>query len=166
MSPIYAVLASPLARLRRVRVLLWYTQLRTNPLLERAVRVVDVVLTVDERSFPFASEKVRAVGHGIDVSRFECADPPGRTRLELLALGRYSPVKEYPALIDAVSGLDARLVIHGSTENDSERAHEVEVRRLAAGLDGRVTATGPVAPDEVPRLLATADALVSGTRGG
>jgi glycosyltransferase involved in cell wall biosynthesis len=166
MSPIYAVLAAPLARLRRVRVLLWYTQWRTIPLLERGVRAADVVLTVDERSFPFASEKVRAIGHGIDVTRFACAEPPGRTRLELLALGRYSPVKEYPALIDAVRGLDAHLVIHGSTENEAERTHEVEVQRLAAALDGRVTATGPVAPDEVPRLLAAADALVSGTRGG
>ena len=40
------------------------------------------------------------------------------------------------------------------------------VQRLAAELDGRVTAAGPVAPEEVPALLAEADALVSGTRGG
>jgi glycosyltransferase involved in cell wall biosynthesis len=166
MSPVYASLAAPLARPLGVRVLLWYTQWRTNPLLERAVRRADAVLTVDELSFPFASEKVRAIGHGIDLGRFECATPPGRARLELLALGRYSPVKGYPELIDALRDVDARLVIHGSTENDAERAHEVEVRRAAAALDGRVTTDGPVAPADVPRLLASADALLSGTRGG
>ncbi len=166
MSPIYAVLAAPLARPLRVRLLLWYTQWQTNPLLERAVRRVDQVLTVDERSFPFASTKVRAIGHGIDVGRFQCAKPPGRTRLRLLALGRYSEVKGYPALIEALRDVDAELVIHGSTETDAERAHKPEVQRLAARLDGRVNAADPVAPEEVPALLAVADALLSGTRGG
>jgi glycosyltransferase involved in cell wall biosynthesis len=166
MSPIYAVLAAPLARPLGVRVLLWYTQWQTNSLLERAVRRADEVLTVDERSFPFASAKVRAIGHGIDISRFPCAEPPGRARLRLLALGRYSVVKDYPALIEVLRDVDAELVIHGSTETDAERAHESEVRRLAAELDGRVTAGGPVAPEEVPALLAASDALVSATRGG
>jgi len=166
MSPIYAALAAPLTRPLGVRLLLWYTQWQTNPLLERAVRRVDEVLTVDEQSFPFASPKVRPIGHGIDVGRFTCAQPPGRSRLRLLALGRYSEVKGYPALIEALRDVDAELVIHGSTETDAERAHEPEIKRLAAELNGRVTAAGPVAPEEVPALLAEADALVSGTRGG
>jgi glycosyltransferase involved in cell wall biosynthesis len=166
MSPIYALLAAPLARPLGVRLLLWYTQWQTNPLLERAVRRVDEVLTVDEQSFPYASAKVRPIGHGIDIGRFSCAEPPGRDRLRLLALGRYSQVKGYPALIEALRDVDAELVIHGSTETDAERAHEPDVQRLAAELDDRVTASGPVAPEEVPALLAEADALVSGTRGG
>ena len=77
MSPIYAVLAAPVLRPLGVRVLLWYTQIRTNPLLERAVRLADAVFTTDERSFPFRSPKVHAIGHGIDVARFACAEPPG-----------------------------------------------------------------------------------------
>lgn len=166
MSPVYALLAAPLARPLGVRVLLWYTQWRTNPLLERAVRRADVVLTVDNASFPFASDKVRAIGHGIDVSRFACAEPAGRDRLRLVALGRYSPVKGYPELINAVRDLDVELAIRGSTETDAERAHKPEVERLAATLGGRVTIGGPVAPADVPELLAGADALVSGTRGG
>jgi glycosyltransferase involved in cell wall biosynthesis len=166
MSPIYAVLAVPLARPLSVRVLLWYTQWRTNSLLERAVRHVDAVLTVDEHSFPFASEKVRAIGHGIDVARYSCAEPPGRTRLELLAVGRYSPVKGYPELIEALRDLDAKLAIHGSTETGAERAHKPQVELLAAQLGGRIDVNGPVPPAEVGTLLARADALVSATRGG
>ena len=166
MSPIYAVLAAPLVRPLGVRVLLWYTQVRTNPLLERAVRLADGVFTTDERSFPFSSPKVHAIGHGIDVSRFACATPPGRQRLRLLALGRYSQVKCYPELIAAVAKLDAELVIHGSTENDAERAHLREVERLADAVGDRIAVGGPVAPAEVPALLAEADALLSGTRGG
>src|SRR5262249_14195688 len=107
MSPIYAVLAAPVVRPLGVRVLLWYTQVRTNPLLERAVRLADSVFTTDERSFPFTSPKVHAIGHGIDVSRFPCNAPPGRQRPRLLALGRYSQVKCYPELIAPVAKLDA-----------------------------------------------------------
>jgi glycosyltransferase involved in cell wall biosynthesis len=164
MSPVYAVLAAPLARPLGVRTLLWYTQWQTNPLLERAVRRVDEVLTVDARSFPFASEKVRAIGHGIDVDRFVCADPPGRSRLRLLALGRYSPVKGYPELISALRDVDAELVIHGPADTEIERHHRPEVERAASGLP--VTTAGAVSPAEVPGLLADADALVSGTRVG
>jgi glycosyltransferase involved in cell wall biosynthesis len=166
MSPIYAVLAAPVIRPLGVRVLLWYTQVRTNPLLERAVRFADAVFTTDERSFPFSSPKVHAIGHGIDVSRFSCNAPPGRQRLRLLALGRYSQVKCYPELIAAVAKLDAELVIHGSTETDAERAHRPEVERLAAAVGDRIVVGGAVPPSDVPALLADADALVSGTRGG
>ena len=166
MSPIYAVLAAPVVRPLGVRVLLWYTQVRTNPLLERAVRLADAVFTTDERSFPFSSPKVHAIGHGIDVSRFTCNAPPGRQRLRLLALGRYSQVKCYPELIAAVAELDAELVIHGSTETDAERAHLPEVERLAAAVGERIVVGGAVPPGEVPAVLADADALVSGTRGG
>jgi glycosyltransferase involved in cell wall biosynthesis len=161
MSPIYAVLAAPVLRPLGVRVLLWYTQVRTNPLLERAVRVVDAVFTTDERSFPFRSPKVHAIGHGIDLARFTCVEPPGRELLKLLALGRYSPVKGYPELIHAARAVGAELTIHGSTENELERAHKAELERLAPEM-----VRGPVAPRGIPALLAGADALVSATRGG
>jgi glycosyltransferase involved in cell wall biosynthesis len=161
MSPIYAVLAAPVLRPLGVRVLLWYTQIRTNPLLERAVRLADAVFTTDERSFPFRSPKVHAIGHGIDVARFACAEPPGREPLQLLALGRYSPVKGYPELIRAARDAGAELTIHGSTETEVDRAHKAELEQLAPEL-----IRGPVRPSEIPTLLAAADALVSATRGG
>jgi glycosyltransferase involved in cell wall biosynthesis len=159
MSPIYALIAARL----RLPTLLWYTQWRTNPLLERAVDHVDLVLTADEASFPYRSPKVRAIGHGIDVARFACATPPGRARLRLLALGRYAEVKGYAALLEAMRGLDAELLIHGSTETEADTRHRAELVRQAPA---NVSIGGPVAPAEVPALLAGADALVSATRGG
>jgi glycosyltransferase involved in cell wall biosynthesis len=161
MSPIYASLAAPVARPLGVRVLLWYTQWRSNKILERAVERSDAVLTVDDESFPFDSEKVQAIGHGIDLARFACVAPPGRERLRLLALGRYSPVKGYPGLIDAALAAGAQLEIHGSLETPVDREHKAEL-----GEHEGVTIGGPVPPSEVPALLASADALVSGTRGG
>jgi glycosyltransferase involved in cell wall biosynthesis len=168
MSPIYAILAAPLARPLGVRVLLWYVQVRTNPKLERSLRAVDMVLTADARSFPGGGGKIRPVGHGIDVSRFGCAETPGRGRLRLLALGRYSVVKKYPTLLRALRDVDAELVVHGSCETQADHRHRRELGRIVTEmkLTDRVFLRDAVTPAEVPALLADADALVSATRGG
>ena len=85
MCPIYAVLA-PLARPLAVPVILWFTHWRTSRLLRLAERVSSAVATVERRSFPFASAKVHAIGHGIDLADFNCAQRPERDGLELLSL--------------------------------------------------------------------------------
>jgi glycosyltransferase involved in cell wall biosynthesis len=169
MSPIYARLAAPVARPLGVRTLLWYASWRSNALLERTVRHVDAVLTVNPRSFPFDSPKVRSIGHGIDVARFRCAEPHGHGELQLVALGRYTEVKSIGTILRALPDVSAaRLAVHGTCERESERSYRLELRRLAdeLGLDGRVELGDPVLPDGLPELLARADALVSATPGG
>ena len=74
MCPIYAVLAAPLVRPLGVPLLLWFTHWRASRLLRAAERVSTAVISVDRRSFPLPSEKVRAIGHGIDLSEFSCAE--------------------------------------------------------------------------------------------
>ena len=78
MCPIYAVLAAPLVRPLRVPLLLWFTHWRASRLLRAAERVSTAVVSVDRRSFPLESDKVEAIGHGIDLSEFSCAPPPER----------------------------------------------------------------------------------------
>src|ERR671925_212274 len=91
MCPIYAVLAAPLVRPLRIPLLLWFTHWRASRLLSLAERVSTTVLSVDERSFPLPSRKLRPIGHGIDLEEFTCSAPSdGAGGLRLLALGRYS----------------------------------------------------------------------------
>src|SRR5437899_9012779 len=82
MCPIYAVLAAPLARPLRIPVLLWFTHWRASRLLQLAERVSSAVTSVDERSFPLPSRKVRAIGHGIDLAEFPCVQP--REEIDIL----------------------------------------------------------------------------------
>src|SRR4029079_19078733 len=103
MCPIYAVLAAPLARPLGVDVLLWFTHWRKSPLLRAAERVSTKVLSVDERTFPLRSRKLVAIGHGIDVSGFQCVERPERSPLTLLALGRTSPAKGLETILRAVA---------------------------------------------------------------
>jgi len=173
MCPIYAVLAAPIVRPAGVRVLLWYTHWRASRLLRAAERVSNVVLTVDRRTFPLDSKKVRAIGHGIDLSEFACSDNDATPDLRAVALGRYSEAKGLQTVLRAVrlaldDGLDLRLEVYGPALTPEERAHRGELERLVAelDLDKRVKLGHAVLRSEVPDVFARADVLVNNMRAG
>jgi glycosyltransferase involved in cell wall biosynthesis len=168
MAPIYAVLAAPLARPLRIPLLLWFTQQAGGRTLEVAERVVDVILTVDERSLPLRSTKVRAIGHGIDVAALPCVPERRPPLRRLLGLGRYAPVKGWETVLRALPELpDATLTLHGPMLTDTDRAHRPHLEALARelGVDSRVTFGDAVSYAEVPHLLGLVDALVNATTG-
>ncbi len=168
MCPIYAVLAAPLVRPLRIPLVLWFAHWRASPILRAAERVSSAVVSVDRRSFPLASRKLQAIGHGIELSRFACSDHSGNDALRLLALGRYSASKGLDVVLRALAGTDASLTVHGPVLTEAERAHRTELDRLAAelGLAERVRLEDAVPYAEVPRLLAEADVLVNNMRAG
>lgn len=168
MSPVYALLAAPLLRPLNVPLLLWFTQQRGGANLAHAERVVDAILSVDARSVPLASPKVRAIGHGIDVALFDCAERPRHEGLRLLSLGRYSAVKGHDVAIRALPALrGAELTVCGeeATPGDASVRARLALLVRELGLDARVHLLDGVARGEVPRLLGAADVLVNATRG-
>ena len=168
MCPIYAVLAAPLVRPLKIPLVLWYTHWRPSRLLRAAERASTVVASVDRRSFPLRSSKVRAIGHGIEVDEFACRDRDGDGSLRLLALGRYSPAKGLGVVVHAVAATDARLTVHGPTLTSLEREHRATLDQLvdALGVADRVRLEGPVPRTQVPELFAEADLLVNNMRAG
>ena len=170
MCPIYAVLAAPLVRPLRIPLVLWFTHWRASDLLKAAERASTAVTSVDLRSFPLSSKKLRAIGHGIDLAEFPCAPPREGTGTRLLALGRYSTAKGLDVAIAAVplAGESVELDVHGPALSDDETAHRKELEQLVheLGLEGRVTLGDPVPRGEIPELFATHDALVNNMRAG
>src|SRR5215470_15904612 len=170
MCPIYAVLAGPLVRPLRIPVVLWFTHWRKSRLLSAAERASTAVTSVDERSFPFPSKKLRAIGHGIDLEEFPCSPPRQGEGTRLLALGRYSTAKGLDVVVAAVplAGDDVRLTIHGPALSDEERAHRTELGQVVSELEleDRVTIGEPVPRSEIPGLFAVHDALVNNMRAG
>jgi glycosyltransferase involved in cell wall biosynthesis len=170
MCPIYAVLAAPLVRPLRIPLVLWFTHWRASDLLKAATRASTAVTSVDYRSFPLASRKLRAIGHGIDLEEFPCSSPREGPGTRLLALGRYSTAKGLDVAVAAVplAGDDVELHVFGPSLSDEERAHRGELEQLVheLGLDGRVTIGDPVPRSEIPELFATHDALVNNMRAG
>jgi glycosyltransferase involved in cell wall biosynthesis len=173
MSPIYAVLAAPLLRPLRVPLLLWFTQQGSGPSLRRAERAVEAILTVDRRAVPLSSPKVRAIGHGIDTTQFNCAErAPREGPLRLLSLGRYAEVKGHDVALRALrrlvdEGVDAKLTIRGeeATPNDALVRGRLASLVGELGLDGRARLLDALPRPQVPALLTETDVLVNATHG-
>jgi glycosyltransferase involved in cell wall biosynthesis len=175
MCPIYAVLAAPLGRPLGVPIVLWYTHWHAGATLRAAARLSTRIASVDERSFPLASRKVRAIGHGIDVAEFSCAEreTPANGAVRALALGRYSPSKGLQTVVHALrlaldDGVDVRLAVHGPTLSELERDHRRTLGRLVDALDlsDRVELGDPVPRAEVPGLFGRSHVLVNNMRAG
>lgn len=176
MLALLLVLAAPLARARRVPMLLWYAHWHRHWALRLADRLCAAALSVDRSSYPLESSKLRPIGHGIDVERF--AQGNGRAHadeaLQLLALGRMAPWKGYATLLDGFeeavgNGLDAQLEIRGPSTKEDERLHRAELAARIAdspALAGRARLAEPVSRERIPALLAGSDALVTAADSG
>jgi glycosyltransferase involved in cell wall biosynthesis len=160
MTPLLAVLAAPLARPRRVPVLLWFTHWKRSRTLVLAERLCRAVLTVDSRSFPLESKKVVPIGHGIDLELFPCARRDPAPRLRVLALGRTSPAKGYETIVRAAALADVDLELRGPSFTAEERAERARLESLGARFEE------PLPYARVPELLFGKDVLVNNMREG
>jgi glycosyltransferase involved in cell wall biosynthesis len=164
MVPQFALLAAPIVKARRIPLLLWYTHWHASRALVAATGIVDAALSVDTASYPVHSPKVHAIGHAIDVERFDAPPPVEHDGpLRLLALGRTARWKGLGTVLDALALTegDFELEIRGPSLTRDEVAHREELARRieAGGLP--VTLAEAVPRDEVPALLARADVVIS-----
>lgn len=152
MNPEYIVLAGWFWRLARVRVGLWYLHKSVTLRLRIAILFANVVFTASPLSLRVETRKKRVVGHGLPVDRLPLLPAPStQDSIELLTVGRLSPVKRVELLIDALTHLPdtVRLSIVGGAAGPVGEAYEASLREKVTelGLDGRITFTGPQAPD-------------------
>jgi glycosyltransferase involved in cell wall biosynthesis len=167
MCPIYAVLAAPLVRPLGIPLVLWYTHWRAGPTLRLAERLSSAIVSVDTRSFPLPSPKVVAIGHGIDMAEFACADHPPAGVVRAIALGRYSPAKGLDTVIRAVAQVEGvRLEVHGPASSPLEQEHRLELERLVVELQAPVELGVALPREELPALFARSDVLVNNMRAG
>jgi hypothetical protein len=141
MVPLYAVLAAPLVRPLRIPLVLWYTHWKSHAVVRAAEKVSTAVASVDRRSFPFASPKVHAIGHGIDIDEFTCTDAPGGEQLRALVLGRYSPAKGLETILRAGELAGIHVEAHGSDETFEQYKRGLAPIAGAAELGGPVSRT-------------------------
>lgn len=171
MIPLYVVIAAPLLKPLRVRMALWYSHPTGHSLVRVAAAAADVILSVDATTFPLASSKLVAIGHGIDVGEFSCAD--GRTQhdgVRALALGRYSPIKGLDTILRGVAlaaerGLHVSVELHGVSGDERHRRHKRELEQLAGELGVEAVFGDAVPRSEIPNLFAASDVLINATEG-
>ena len=158
--PLYALLAAPLVRPRRVPLLLWFTHWKPSRTLVLAERVSTAVLSVDRRSFPLRSGKVVAIGHGIDTEHFACVERRPGTRLRVVSLGRTSPAKGLETIARAAGIAEVELEVYGPSSTAEERAERARLVSLGVSVQEALPYS------RVRDLLARKDVLVNNMREG
>lgn len=137
MMPLFAVMAAPFLRLKKIPTVLWYAHKSVNPMLRLATFLVDRVVTASPESFRIPSSKVRVIGHGIDTEKFVPAEDRSLTNspFTILTVGRLSPIKRVELLIEAIALLRAKkpdmslcLKIVGGPARESDKCYEAELK--------------------------------------
>jgi glycosyltransferase involved in cell wall biosynthesis len=148
MVPRYACCAGPIAAAARRPLLLWYVHRRDSLELRIASRFSRIVATAAPQTLPFATDKLRPLGHGVNSGFFSPGEAPSAASPpEILFVGRVAPIKRQDALVRALSHLDrahgdVRVAFVGGVAN---RQYDASVRALATeiGWAERVQFAGP-----------------------
>jgi glycosyltransferase involved in cell wall biosynthesis len=166
MVPLYVILAAPLVRPRGIPLLLWYTHWKSHSVLRAAEKLATGVISVDTRTFPFDSSKVRALGHGIELGEFSCSpDPADEGPLHALVLGRYSPAKGLETILrGATLAGGVRVEAHGTDAEFESYKRGLEKLVEELGVDAQLG--GPVPRSEIPALFARSHVLINNMRAG
>lgn len=171
MVPLYAVLATPWAKLARMPMVLWYTHKSVTRTLKLAHQLVDRVVTASPESFRLPSKKLVVTGHGIDTDFFKPSGGPRPGRqFTVLSVGRISPIKDYETLIEAADILvnqreqrELRFVVVGDVGTPEQVTYReklvAEVQRR--GLDGSFEFVGAVPHREVVAYYQQSDLFIN-----
>jgi glycosyltransferase involved in cell wall biosynthesis len=136
-----------------------------GPLLRWMLRRVDVVTVFDEAArqkllaHGFKSERVFALPHGVDVTRF-IRQPDARQDIDAIFVGYLWPLKEVGRLLQAWQIVlknrpSAKLVLLG----DGPQRAELEAQAASLGIAENITFTGVV--DNVQEWLSRAKIFVN-----
>jgi glycosyltransferase involved in cell wall biosynthesis len=161
MAPVFAICSAPIARLSGVPTVLWYAHRQVTLELRLATSLVDWIVSPTRDGFRILTPKLRTVGHGVDVDLFQPQPPPADSVLEVLSLGRITPIKRLETLLEAVAfarsaGAPIRLTTQGPAEGDGDRAYLERLRRQTESLklDGLVRFAAPIPYVETPAAYA------------
>jgi glycosyltransferase involved in cell wall biosynthesis len=168
MVPLFALMASPVLKMRRIPMVQWYTHASAPWTLRAALRVVDRIATASRESFSLESPKVVVTGHGINTDRFRPARQPRDRAFHVMTVGRLSPSKRHDRLIEAIArvrerGNSVRVSIVGEPRGpDGVRWMDQLHKQIDdLRLNDVVKFIGPVARPDLPSWYNSADVCVN-----
>lgn len=159
MNPEYVVLGGWLWHMWSKRVALWYTHKSVDLKLRLAAFFSDVIFTASRESFRLESEKVKVLGHGIDVDFF--SPDEGVVRGEhLLTVGRLMSTKRHDLAISAAA------IAHRPIRIAGEGTERVNLESLASKLGVAAEFLGPLNQDRLREEYRRAAFLVHTSETG
>ncbi|MFA6307039.1 MAG: glycosyltransferase family 4 protein [Patescibacteria group bacterium] len=171
MNKEYVVMGGLFWKLTGKKISLWYQHKKTSLGLKLAEILSNNILTASGESFKLKSEKVRYVGHGVDMKKF--FPPAGRQaggNFKIIYLGRISEIKNQKLLIEAfnilinnknINGLAAELIGAPATSADKIYLNGLKSLVEKYGLSKNIIFTGSVPHNKIPGYLSSADLSVN-----
>jgi glycosyltransferase involved in cell wall biosynthesis len=156
-QPKFAILFAPVAKSRRIPILLSFGHGDVSRSLRVAHLLADRCISSSAAGFRIPSDKLFIVGQGIDTNVFRPSEAPPPEPTTALSVGRINAVKRLDEMIEAVrllrqSGREVRLLIVGGPLTEADRRHLDVLRERVRQLrvDDLVSFEGPVPFAEVP----------------
>ena len=162
MMPLFAGLAGPLLTARGIPTVLWYTHRQRSAQLRLGLAMSRRVVSADRTSFPYETDKLRVIGHGIDCDFYTPSRAPGSQDegggragdggdTLVVQVARLAAIKHQTTAIAAVASTDARLALVGGAQTDAAAAYEAQLRDLIRELrlEERCELTGDLPPTAV-----------------
>lgn len=171
MNKEYVILGGIFWRLAGKKIGLWYQHKKVSLWLKLAELLCHVIFTASEESFKLASEKVKYVGHGIDLKNFSgAAKRPAGDGFKIIYLGRISEIKNQKLLVEAMNilinirragNISAELIGAPVTAEDKIYLSELEQLVEKYGLEKNINFAGSAPNLKIAGYLASADLSVN-----
>jgi glycosyltransferase involved in cell wall biosynthesis len=172
MMPAFSVLGGPVLRARAIPLVTWYAHPSLTPTLRVAHHLSDRMVASLPTAYPYRHDKLTVVGQGIDTNVFSPGGREGDPPL-VLCVGRLSPVKDHPTLIEAAARLSAagerfRVAVVGgpASPRDEPYVRDLRARAEARGVSALLDWVGSVRPNELPDWYRRCAVHVNLTRTG
>jgi len=175
MNQIYVILGGVLWRMLNKKVALWYAHGYASYSLRLAEWCSNIIFTSTKSGFRLSSKKIKIVGQGIDTHFFK-PNPTiyeNHSCLNIITVGRISPVKNYEPIIAALAevvsrGVDAHLYIIGDAQIDSQKTYLTQLQKLVldSALLDRVYFMGAVPQHVLPEKLSQASLFINASKTG
>jgi len=153
MMPLFAGLAGPLLTARGIPTVLWYAHRQKSAQLRLGLMMSSRVVSAAAASFPYATDKLRVIGHGIDTDFYAPTNPiPSPAGQPLVVqVARLAAIKHQKTTIQAVAATKAALTLVGGVQASypASYAHELEAMIQRLKLSDRSRLTGDLPPLEV-----------------
>ncbi len=179
MIPLFAGLGGPVLKARGIPVTLWYTHRQRCWQLWLGQAMSQRIVSADESSYPYPSDRLRVLGHGIDTRFYaplphpktllqnaggtspraleqRSAFPPGGARAGdegalVVQVARLSAIKHQATTIQAVGELPVRLAVIGGVQPGFPDSYRDGLQSLIddLGLSARCQLVGDQSREEV-----------------
>lgn len=164
MSEKTAFLVGPILRILGIKQGLWYSHNRKSHVLKLASKFVNYIFSPTTNSFPIKTSKIRPVGHGINMSRFQKNRNSTLNRTGIVSLGRISKVKNLEVIIDALSQVSPprpSLTLIGPIMEEDKYVEDLIKRAEDSGVE--LTLENGIRYTQVPKVISQFSMAFSGS---